>query len=316
MGIDQTLCGYKLGRYLPSKHAFVGLSGANNMDGLVHIQRFPSTQSPAIDSAVLDVGRTIDGDLVLVSAPAVSKTLETGWLLEAFSVDGTDHDASRPDIMLFERDVKHQSVDVLPSTANPRRPSTFVSGMKLTLESAVRVGRPLLKRGLDLVRYRRRLTLVFAAVGIAVTTVVMLGLGSGDTETLETLDSLQKSAPSLIADGSGVPEVDHGGKGAAGREGEDSSTEEDPIAFALSEVRSGNVTALGALPFGGDKNGPVDGAQVQSQAVLDGRVMSRNGDIVLVEVTVSSAGTKTIATLLLQKVESGWRTRDVFDAES
>ena len=45
-------------------------------------------------------------------------------------------------------------------------------------------------------------------------------------------------------------------------------------------------------------------------------VMSRSGDLVLVEVTQKNSAEMTkIATLLLQKTEATWRIREVFDSQ-
>ena len=75
---------------------------------------------------------------------------------------------------------------------------------------------------------------------------------------------------------------------------------EDPVGYAIAEVQAGRVIGLED--------------DSSSSAVVEGKVLSRNGEIVLVEVTRVAGDKKTFATLLLQKMEGGWRTRDVFDA--
>jgi hypothetical protein len=81
----------------------------------------------------------------------------------------------------------------------------------------------------------------------------------------------------------------------------------DPIHYAIAEVTAGRVHLEG-MTNSGERAGheTVDGT-------VDGRVVSRSGDIVLVEVSLTTAETKTFATLLLQEEEGGWRTRDVFE---
>jgi hypothetical protein len=76
---------------------------------------------------------------------------------------------------------------------------------------------------------------------------------------------------------------------------------QDPVDFARAETFAGKIPGLVADDAGGDR--------------VEARVISRNGEIVLVEVKTIVAGQTTIATLLLQNSEKGWRTRDVFEAE-
>ena len=283
MGTHQELCGYKLGRYIPSRRAYVGSAKTSGVDGLVHVERLSPEQEPQIGSTVLDVGRTVNGDLVLVRA---------------------SESTNKPGIMLFDRAATTEVVEKLSSPVVPSSSFATASALMRNLEPVRRIGHLLIKFCVVHIQNRRRLAIVFTVVGTVVTTVVVLGLGSGNNEIVATEGTAQSVELTLAG----------GGVGEGGSEGEGAMTEVDPIAFAVSEVRSGRVPTLREMQPAGDKEVPSQGAENGPQSALDGRVVSRNGDIVLVELTLTAAGKTTIATLLLQKVESGWRTRDVFDS--
>ncbi|MBA8828576.1 hypothetical protein [Alpinimonas psychrophila] len=138
----------------------------------------------------------------------------------------------------------------------------------------------------SLIGRRRRLASVFVIVGFGLVTVLLVGIGSND---------VQENAP--LNSGSSRISVDVGTMGADKVIG-------DPLAFAIAEVHAGRVASL---------LGTRTGATSNAAEPVVGRIVSRNGDFVLVEVSATVSGERTIATLLLQKQENGWRTRDVFD---
>ena len=145
---------------------------------------------------------------------------------------------------------------------------------------------------------KARLLVVFGVVGVIVLTVMLLSLGNGTKETDKgaigvPTTARTPSSPSMTAS---PAEADANVEA-------DALVEADAVTYAIAEVTSGRAGDAG---MDNDGAGVIDGA-------VSGRVVSRNGDIVLVEVSMAKADTKTFATLLLQKTEGGWRTRDVFD---
>jgi len=125
-----------------------------------------------------------------------------------------------------------------------------------------------------------RLAATFMAVGVVLLLILLGGIGGRDSDELSGREKNTSATTGEILE----------------------AKVQDPVDYALAEVRAGRVPGLGR-----DDN--ADGA-------VEGRVLSRNGDIILVEVIRVSGTTKTFATLLLQKMETGWRTRDVFEAAS
>ncbi|MBK5239501.1 MAG: hypothetical protein JJE28_10405, partial [Actinomycetales bacterium] len=278
MGTHQELCGYKLGRYIPSRRAYVGSVKASGLDGLVHVERLTPEQEPQIGSAVLDVGRTVNGDLVLVRAPESTKKPGAVALRGTISLDETAPEPSSPGIMLFDRAATIGVVEKLSSPVVPSSSFVTASVLMRNLEPVRRIGHLLVKFCVVHIQNRRRLVIVFTVVGAVVTTVVVLGLGNGNSEIVVTEGTAQSVELTLAG----------GGVGEGGSEGEGAMTEVDPIVFAISEVRSGRVPTLREMQPAGDKKVPSQGGENDPQSELDGRVVSRNGDIVLVEVTLTA----------------------------
>lgn len=293
------LCGYSLGRFVPSRQAFVGrrhvafYSSAQSHDASSEPSVFISI-APVDDLKAHcgvdwphDVGRAPNGDVVWIKAP--------------IEIRATGSDITESDIT--DSPMSYYLIDRESHTSSANRPESTVpleevvtgwssTGRQLTQRAAVfvvrqksRVGEFLSAQKMPRGRKARMLA-VFGAVGAVALLGLLLSLGSGSQRA--PMDSTSSPMPAVAGDRlavSGAP------------------TKEDPIDYAIAEVAAGRVHLEGMTTKG----------ELFRDGTIDGRVVSRSGDIVLVEVSLTISETKTFATLLLQDEEGGWRTRDVFE---
>ena len=273
MRLEQKLCGYTLGRFVSSRQSFLARPQEKGAGGAVFLQVVPRGASVHGDDDVLDVGRAPNGDLVVLTERSIPSSIDAA---DDQTVPGRDLGwpcTGNGNPVFFERDDTIEENE--KDAPTPRVPSAISS-------FATRV----MSLTSSLVGRRRRLVTVFVVVGFGLVTVLLVGIGSND---------VQENAP--LNGGSSQISGDMGTMGLE-------KVIDDPLAFAIAEVHAGRVASL---------LGTRTGATSNAAEPVVGRIVSRNGDFVLVEVSATVAGERTIATLLLQRQENGWRTRDVFD---
>jgi hypothetical protein len=279
MKTDQPVCGYALGRFVPSKGAFMARVPGGGDHPLCLLVVEPTDGVCDIgDTGFIDVGRLIDGSLIVIRE------------IQLASVTTTD--IKEIQTQLFER----SSVSDAPYASTNSHETENLFGMNFSL-AAVRVAieermQVLLSVLQKLTSGRGRLIVIFFSVGFVLTIAFALGLSGGEPAVVQTGAASSRASSTGIdnqrqQDGfnaDAVPQAEH-----------------DAVSFALDEVHEGR----GGIVLG-DSAGRIDLADITA------RVVSRNGAIALVEVSFAQGGKKTFATLLLQKLETGWRTRDVF----
>lgn len=131
---------------------------------------------------------------------------------------------------------------------------------------------------------RRRATLI-ASVGVLATGVALLAIPPSASTSQVTRPQESSQAPSSI-DLSGVPtHIDMS----------------DPVNSSVELALSGAIAGLGNM-------------QGVARASVQASIASRAGDIVLIDLAVTKpTGLTTFATVLLQKVGSQWRMRQIVD---
>lgn len=328
MGLEQKICGYTLGRFVASRRSFLATAREQAAGGPVFLQVVSHGTAVRGDDDVLDVGRAPNGNLVVVKMRSPSP------LIRLFGEEHIPplHPRGAPDRgvnpVLFERAVTFVEPEKDPSTPNTTHgqfgahfQSPFLTGSRggdFTLSSvmtsvvtAVRIS----TRGL--IGRRRRLAGLFVLVGASVLMLSLVVISND--EAREDTAGLNIGTTST--------------QGPVTRDNVpiDSVPTEDPVAFALAQAHAGKISslmdAMNSEAVTGTRTrtrtsestsaDATDSVAAQNEGVeVQGRIVSRTGDFVLVEVSVIAAGETTIATLLLQSEENGWRTRDVFDAAS
>jgi hypothetical protein len=279
---------------VPSKGAFMARVPGGGDQPLCFLVVEPTDgMSDISDTGFIDVGRLIEGSLVVIRETQLASVTTT--------------DTEDIQTQLFER----SSVPSVPSASSNSHETENSFAMNFAL-SAVRGAlqermQPLLSFLQKWTSGRGRLIVIFFSVGVVLTIAFAWGLSGGEPAVVQTRAVSSRASSTSVdnqrqqeaSDADADADADAGANADA-----DTQAEADAVSFALEEVREGR----GGIVLG-DSAGRIDPADITA------RVVSRNGTIALVELRSANGDKKTFATLLLQKTETGWRTRDVFESE-
>ena len=271
------LCGYDVLRYLPSLRAYRALPDAIlrcvTAVNVIDEEYLEPLEDSDEKGRLIDVGRTSNGDLVLVETYQSVKIsgLENGYtLIPPSATRALSTDTFSDQLPKIEGNDGDGWAHLLPW--RPLIQAIAQGKQKVAVLRGIPLSGLLRQRGFHL-------SLVFVTVGVLLLLFLMGGIGATGKDTTHAADVNTRVTPAKTSDN------------PAG----------DPVTFAVAEVSAGRVSGL---------------EESETSGAVQARVLSRNGEFVLVEVTRESGQNKAYATLLLQKAETGWRTRDVFEGVS
>ena len=285
MTTPDVLCGYPLGRYAPSSTSFVTSylsdedENAHCASGrllIVESGRGPWGADGLVPETLIDVGRTKDGHLVFI---------------ESHSRILPNHERATdiPPFSLVLEDLPHLDNDARYMVHAPQQAEASQSWLKKLALShsmiSVLSRQATAKKLMEWLKTHRGRRL--AGFFVLIVVVIIVGVTLASSASSSSASSSSASSAPAPTDNFSTPEP---GRGAV---------EQDAVEFALASVQAGDVASLVVNPQLGD--------------FVRGRIVRQMGEVVLVEVTVTGRAKTAIATLLLQKSEAGWRTRDVFD---
>ncbi len=337
--LDMDVCGYRLGRFLASRKAFIGIEDSSRLDSErstpVHVRigagsdplaspspsPRPTRVTAGLESGpheILDVGRTRSDELVLIES-----ILPQRLARDVVDVLMPKREVYAP--MLFDRPIRATTTQENSSVTFPSEVSSPAasfpadsSGTNWFRAAALMISLPMIVDRIKTAvisthhqpagltassgpsaenlsapapsaltshkrRIRPRVVFIFLAVLVLATVLSLIALGSPSTSADTSVTPLESGTtnPSIAQ----------------------SQTADQ---FAVFQARAGHVpSVVGAVLAGG---------------TVTASIVRETGDISLVELTVEGAsqgeqgltGETTVATLLLQREEAGWRLRDIF----
>jgi hypothetical protein len=302
MNTNAKICGYVVGRFVPSVGSYflseqpssASPFPRHRASWLSVLTEPATTAAVAVEgTGVCDVGRERDGSLVILSSEReAGKTLDLGGVSDDVDDRISDHGSSSR--LLFDRpspaevELAKSEENAIDQNASPLRDYFRRTYGRLAPILEYPFVARLRESPLFTVQRVRRVVIPFFVLAVAVTALIWLvPSNAGESSGHESFSG----APAL-----GTPALGSATLGTPFPK----ETRGDPVDFAVHAIGAGDVAALSPL--------------VSETSALEGRVLSRNGEFVLIEMTILTEGKTTIATLLVQGTESGWRTREVFES--